>query len=196
MIRGVKVSDVTCLKRNEGKGSKTAFVFSCPGLEEAKNNRLVSGNTGKNLSALIKVLRDEYDLSHYFHSENRYDYRITNASEKIYYKAKDGKTEASIKEIMEKDNLERLYGDLKGFELIIAFGDRAKMATEKCEDRLEGSHILLVRHLSYQSINQIKQDIHGKEITNLDKKSGPINTYKRLQVIGKEVAEALYLSDL
>lgn len=177
------------LPRNEGKNSLVAFVFSCPGSLEEKNKQLVQGQTGHNLNRLIGIIREEPRYQYYFNYENRFDYRITNSSNLIHYKAKDGVSEPSNGEIMSLDNLSRLIKDLKGFELVITFGDKAKLAVNSCRNQLGNPHIINVRHLGFQSINQIKKDCNDEEIlsSNGDPAVGKQNTKRRLEVIAKEI---------
>lgn len=177
------------LSRNEGKNNKVAFVFSCPGAAEEKNNRLVSGTTGKNLNKIICILRQDFSCEHIFDSENRYDYRITNASMKVHYKSKDGRSEPTKKEITALENIQRLTEDLKEYKIIITFGNNAKFAVNQCKDKFENLKIIDVRHLGLQSLNQIKTDIDGKEISNPnnDKNTGNLNTLRRLKVVAKEI---------
>lgn len=181
------------LERNEGKNKKIAFVFSCPGAAEEKHNKLVSGTTGKNLNKIIHILRQDFSLEHIFNSEDRYHYRITNASMKVHYKAKDGRSEPTKKEILNVENIQRLTEDLRGFEVIISFGNNANFAVNYCKDKLENPKIINVRHLGLQSLNQIKVDVDGEDISNpnSDKDTGNANTLKRLKVVAKKIADQL-----
>ena len=181
------------LQRNEGKNKKVAFVFSCPGAAEEKSNILVSGTTGKNLNKIIYILRQNFSCENLFDSEDRYDYRITNASMKVHYKAKDGRSEPTKKEIIDAENLKRLAEDLEGYEFIITFGNNANLAVNHCKDKLGSRKIIGVRHLGLQSLNQIKVDVDGEDISNPnnDKNTGNTNTLKRLKVVAKEIANGL-----
>jgi len=181
------------LPRNEGKNFLIAFVFSCPGSLEEKNKQLVQGQTGNNLTKLIHIIRKDRAYRQYFDSENRFDYRITNASTIIHYKAKDGTSEPSKGEILCKENLDRLVDDLKGYKIIITFGEKAKIALKACEDNLRHPQIIHVQHLGFQSLNQIKKDCHGNDLlsSNGDQVVGKSNTHARLEVIAKEVTSKI-----
>ncbi|WP_303860744.1 hypothetical protein [Alkalibaculum bacchi] len=181
------------LERNEGNNKKIAFVFSCPGAAEEKSNILVSGTTGKNLNKIIQILRQDFSCEHLFDSEDRYDYRITNASMKVHYKAKDGRSEPTKKEITDSENLRRLTEDLECYEFIITFGNNANFAVNHCKDKLVNQKIINVRHLGLQSLNQIKVDVDGEDISNPnnDKDTGNANTLKRLKVVAKEIGNQL-----
>jgi len=177
------------ISRNDGKNTQVAFVFSCPGAVEEKSKILVNGVTGSNLTKLIEIIRKNEMYKNYFDSENRYDYRITNASEIVHYKKKDGISEASDKEIMSQKNIERLIDDLIGFSVIITFGDKSYNAVKYCENKIGNTKIINVRHLSMLSINQIKYDCNGIKICNpnKDKNIGKKNTYIRLNTIAKKI---------
>lgn len=181
------------LPRNEGKNSLIAFVFSCPGSLEEKNKQLVQGQTGTNLTELIRILREDKVHQKLFDSENRFDYRITNASNAIHYKAKDGISEPTNAEIMSEENINRLIDDLKGYKIIITFGEKANAAVNACQGKIDDPKIIRIRHLGFQSINQIKVDNTGKEIRSSygDSTVGKENTQRRLRVIAKELASQL-----
>lgn len=104
---------------NHGKSKKIALVFSCPGQEEDKLGRPTAGQTGENLEVFLAALLGTATV-------NRYDYRITNAFDKVFYESKDGRTEATTEEVMSQQNLKRLYEEVADIEeLIIAFGNKA-----------------------------------------------------------------------
>lgn len=44
---------------NKGKNNKIAFVFSCPGQEEEKENKPVAGGTGDNLEEILTKIINE-----------------------------------------------------------------------------------------------------------------------------------------
>lgn len=181
------------LSRNEGKNKKVAFVFSCPGRVEEENNKLVSGTTGENLNKIIHILREDFSRKDIFDSTDRYDYRITNASMKVHYAGKDGKSEPDKQEITDQGNIRRLVEDLKGYVIIITFGEKAYSAVNYCKTQLLNCMIIKVRHLGLRSLNQIKEDVHGENISNPnnDKDTGNANILKRLKVIAEEIAEQL-----
>ncbi len=177
------------VSRNEGlPGMKTAFLFSCPGQEEMKSGRLVNGQTGKNLDRLLCFLHEQRpDL---FPETNRYAYRITNSSEQVHFKAHDGRTEPSEKEIALPENLSRLKEDLRGFELVITFGRCASFAAQRLSDDKTAPlpRFISCRHLSFLSLNSsIKTDVHGSPILRND----PQATDKRLMVVAGQVLSQL-----
>ena len=175
------------VKRNEGiPGIKTAFIFACPGQEEEKSGRLVNGQTGKNLDAMLGYLKAE--MPELFPSVDRYDYRITNSSESVHYMAFDGRTEPSRKEIKSPENLERLASDISGYDVIITFGNSAAFAAEKIKGRFPDVRFLYSRHLSFLSLNSgIKTDIDGNPI----QRGAPDSTAKRLEVAADEILRQL-----
>ena len=63
--------------------SKVCFIFSCPGREELIQNQVCSGETGENLDKLLKILTGLN--GEVFHSSDRYEYDILNASDKVHF---------------------------------------------------------------------------------------------------------------
>lgn len=188
-MQGGNALETLTVKRNEGKKEiKTAFVFSCPGQEELKSGKLVNGQTGKNLDGMLSILKQQYpDI---FPSADRYDYRITNSSENVHYKALDNRSEPKTKEITAPENLKRLYDDLCGYEYIITFGRCAALAVEEMlgNKNISGVKTMYSRHLSFLSLNSsIKTDINGEPIPRGDKNG----TYKRLEVAAKNISDQL-----
>ncbi len=177
------------VRRNEGKeGIRTAFVFSCPGQQELKSGKLVNGQTGKNLDGMLAILGKQYpDI---FPSENRYDYRITNSSERVHFKAFDGRTEPQMKEITEKDNLLRLKNDLSGYKYVITFGRCAAAAVSEVCKMFDMKDVVIMysQHLSFLSLNSsIKTDVNGDPIPRGDKNG----TYKRLEAAAKKITDQM-----
>lgn len=181
--------EILTVKRNEGrKDIRTAFIFSCPGQEELKSGKLVNGQTGKNLDMMLSILNKKYP--EIFPSENRYDYRITNSSEQVHYKAYDNRTEPNAKEILSSENIMRLKEDIEGYEYIITFGRCAAMAAEECEKQydLGKTKFMYSQHLSFLSLNSsIKTDVNGEPIVRGQKDS----TYKRLEAAAKKITDQL-----
>ncbi len=177
------------VSRNEGKPDiMTAFLFSCPGQEEEKSGKLVNGQTGKNLDIMLSILNKSHPQL--FPSSDRYDYRITNSSEKIHYKAFDGRSEPSAAEIKSAVNIGRLENDLRGYECVITFGRCAEIAASILSEKESCKNIrfLRSRHLSFLSLNSsIKTDINGNSI----QKGSPDSTYKRLEVAAKNITDQL-----
>ncbi len=163
---------------NKGNRTDIAFVFSVPGQEEEKNNIPVSGQTGKNLDTLLKFLK--------INPIDKYEYRITNSYDKVLYKAKHGKTEASVEDIQESKNIERLIEELKDIEkYIIFFGDKAMSASIYLTSLK--AKFIFCKHLGLQSINQIDRDKEGNIL--LPKKPG--NTEKRLDLLADYIKQQM-----
>ncbi|MCF8298768.1 MAG: hypothetical protein K9J13_14565 [Saprospiraceae bacterium] len=163
---------------NKGNRTDIAFVFSVPGQEEEKNGKPVSGITGDNLDRLLKLLEIEYS--------NKYEFRITNSYDKPLYKAKDGKTEASVEIIQEPKNIERLFKELTDIEkYIIFFGDKSMSASIYLTSLK--AKFVFCKHLGLQSINQIDRDLEGNKL--LPKQS--INTEKRLELLAEYIKQQM-----
>ncbi|WP_116644909.1 uracil-DNA glycosylase family protein [Salinivibrio sp. HTSP] len=129
--------------------SRVAFVFSTPGRIEGEKGRPVSGDTGKNLDAILKHLRD-FDES-LFPSNDRYFYRITNASTKVMFLAQnDGKTEDTDKNISRLSNVERIKREIEGVECVILCGAKAK----KLGKHLDGVIVVESCHMGFRGLRQ------------------------------------------
>ena len=150
------------------KKNKVAFVFSCPGQSEEKAQKPVTGQTGKNLDALLVYLNKKN--STIFRDTDRYAYRITNAWDKVEFESRTGRTEARTKEIVDAKNVSRVKRELDGMDVVIFFGKKA----QRIERLIDFSGIVLtVRHLSLQSINRMTESKEGIE--------------KKLELLGNEI---------
>lgn len=151
---------------NQGKSKKIALVFSCPGQEEDKLRRPTAGQTGENLEFFLKTLFDKSSI-------DRYDYRITNAFDKVFYESKDGRTEATQEEILADSNIKRLYNELSDIEnVIIAFGNKAKLALDAVLKKHDlKAKIIETKHPGLQAINRFVIDnpnnLSGSDLKNL-----------------------------
>lgn len=177
------------VKRNEGREDiHTAFIFSCPGQEELKSGLLVNGQTGKNLDMMLTFLHAKQpDV---FPSVNRYDYRITNSSETVHFKAHDNRTEPTVAEITAEENLERLKNDISGYDYVITFGRCSAMAADNLKQRGEcrNTVFLYSRHLSFLSLNSsIREDIHGNPI----ERGSEDATAKRLEAAAEQILQQM-----
>lgn len=167
-----------------GKEDKIAFVFSCPGRNEEIAQEPASGITGKNLEILLKILNTKLGDRLSFTREN---ITITNATENIEYKKKTGRTEATPNEVLDANNLKRLYDEIKHInDLIICSGKNADLAISQVLKMHPDviANKVCISHLGMKSINgAIKKDINGTELKNGDAE----NTKKRLEVIASEI---------
>jgi uracil-DNA glycosylase len=141
---------------NEGKeGVTVAFVFSCPGYREEVLGRPVAGHSGANLDFVINRLHDKWPGL--FKYTDRYDYRITNASDCIYHKGLNNRTEPKDTDVLKR--VVELRNELSGIDYVIAFGKKAQMACDKAfEGRPNPPHIIRSVHLSPQAINTMRID--------------------------------------
>ncbi|MCR5202018.1 MAG: hypothetical protein K6D02_02855 [Lachnospiraceae bacterium] len=138
---------------NKGKDSEVIFVFSCPGQEEEKSGKLVTGETGKNMDILVSYLHRH--KPQVFKYKYRYDYQITNASDLVHYKALTGDSEASDSELFAPGNISRLQRETEKSKYIICMGDKAKSAVSKLNINgkiIYGEHIGNVHlNLAYEA---------------------------------------------
>lgn len=149
-----------------GTKNEIAVVFSCPGKEEQRAGKPAAGKTGTNLVLLLGLLNERSDLEF-----TREAITITNAWDQIEYKNETGRSEAKLSEIYASDNLQRLTNELNHINrLIICSGEKAYNAVGKIKDLLNKKvTIVKIRHLGYQSLNQISTDMKGNEILSVKK---------------------------
>lgn len=184
---------------NKGNNiSSVAFIFACPGQKEEAAGKVVAGATGKNLDRLLSILSSSQisEVRRLFPSSNRYDYLITNSSDIIHYPALDGISLPSKKEYREEKNVERLFSELSDSRYIISFGQQAKDVLFNVSHLFHKrgispspNLICNIPHLSFLSLNQIKEDKEGKKI----EKGDPEATEKRLKVVAGMVENALMI---
>lgn len=162
---------------SEGKRKDIALVFSCPGRFEEKAKRPVSGVTGKNLRVLISFL---YKKGFLKSDCNIYDFRITNASDNVFFQKKNGRTQEFDSVLNSERNLKRLHKELKDINgIVICFGDKAKNTVTKMLEKYDGTcsfKPIPIRHLSMLSVNQVKI---SSNIRN--------RTEKRLEILADEI---------
>lgn len=174
----------------KGKKNEITLVFSCPGKAEKIKGEPAAGQTGKNLSQLLKLLSTE-KLSSY--SLLRDDITITNATKKVEYYSKTKRSEASLVEVLNESNITRLYEEIKQTNnIIICFGNNAKIAVDKVIKKYPNDFVGIKRantiHLSMKAINfLIKEDTNNNKIIKGQKG----NTEKRLQVIADNIESQL-----
>jgi len=134
-----------CSYYNEGINREIAFIFSCPGNKEKKNNFPISGATGEAFSLLLKKMKEKELIKEPYNC--RYDFRITNATTNIESKSETNRTEAKNSDVIKTKNKQRLLIEIKDFETIICFGKKAKHIVSQLPT-LKDKKILYVRHLS------------------------------------------------
>lgn len=169
-----------------GNQRKIAVVFSCPGQEEEKQGRPVSGQTGKNLEVLLELLFENKVLDKKLQKK---DLRITNAWDKVLFKSNNLKkrTEATLTEIYSENNLKRVKDELDDIEeIIICFGKKADKALGKPVFADFNATIISCCHLSLQALNSIKY--LKKDVLDNPIESGEAgNTHKRLEVLARRI---------
>lgn len=193
-----------------GSQQKNAFIFSCPGKKErdAVPQGPAKGQTGSNLSTLLEILREEYNML----DMNRDSITISNSWPKVEFKNRvstdPDRTEAKIEEIMSQENLDRLALELGSItNFIFASGINAFVTVLALRYAGKLSHsvkVIKLRHLGLQSLNQIKVDKDNVQIIGYKKAADkPLeesrtlrqirteNTRKRIEKIAYEIHEEL-----
>lgn len=163
---------------NQGKRTDIAFIFSCPGQDEEKAKRPVSGRTGENLEVLLKSLKKDKRFASF---NDRYDFRITNASNRVHYETKTGRSEELDSYLSSSRNLARLskeIADIDGY--VICFGSKPEKTIKKLlkDPKYNKTFFspIYTKHLSIRSLNSI--DV-GKTVNN--------KTEKRLKILAKKI---------
>ena len=143
-----------------GAKNAVAFVFSCPGQKEQEKRKPAAGPTGDNLEEVLCVMRSySYDGTENLKCDDwtRENIWITNAWSRVEYEGHTGRSEATIPEILETENLLRLANELRVIEnVIVCCGDKAQMAvcclySRGCLQNTES--IVCLRHLGGQALN-------------------------------------------
>jgi hypothetical protein len=131
-----------------------AFVFICPGKHEKAANHPCAGVTGKNLDKAIQEL--SIIKNNIFSSNNRVDYVITNAWDKVEYKSLTQRSVPTHFEVSQDNNLKRLASELQGVSYVIACGEHAKLAVYLCSIHYSLKvKIAYANHLSQRAINSL-----------------------------------------
>jgi uracil-DNA glycosylase len=127
-----------------------AFVFSVPGTHESSSKRPVTGDTGVNLCMALELLVEK--KNEVFPSLCRYDYRITNAfATPTSIALGDRYTEASNKQVMQPENIQRVKNEVRGCSYIILCGGRAQKL--RCHLQSEGVTLIEISHISNSGLN-------------------------------------------
>lgn len=190
-----------------GSKNEIAVVLSCPGQaeEQAIPQGPAKGQTGKNLATLLDILSQQKEFS----SLTRDEIVVTNSWDKIEYPDKTDRSEATISEILDPRNLDRLAAEVEGIsKFILCFGDNA-IATIQCLSYAGkvNANVKIVNfvHLGNQALNSsIKYAIDGTEIKCYSKASEKPKDEKRslkkiesdnrilrLEVVAQNIVEQL-----
>lgn len=152
-----KFCDVPKVNANN-RESDIAFVFSCPGQKEKQYNQLCSGQTGKNLERLIEKLNSA--MPDIFRGKHKEDYFITNASNRVHYKALTNSTEPSRKELWIPENMYRLLDELRGRKIVICCGRNSQAIVSKLS---LDAQVINVCHLGNVGLSNTYRGIKGTE---------------------------------
>ena len=158
-------SDATKVHYCEGR-YPVAFVFSVPGSHEVTSGEPVAGVTGENLKYSLKHLHAK--LPSVFPSIERYEYRITNAySEPIAKSRGDKSSQASNSQVLEPDNVARVFHELDGCSLVILCGVKAQLLAQAV--LLSGRTVVCTWHTSNQALSS---KFRSAEVSACEEPSG------------------------
>ena len=165
-----------------GKNSKVCFIFSCPGREELIHGKLCQGDTGENLNKILEILN--VDRPTIFESKVKEEYDILNSTNIVHFNELDHKTEGDKNEINKhKQQLKKYLENNNNLEYVILCGNNAQTVKDVFKDK----KIICSRHLGFQSINQIKTDICGKDISEIVYPRSIDRTKARLEVVAEDI---------
>lgn len=175
-----------------GSNTNVAFVFSCPGRREEAAGRPAAGQTGRNLATLIEALHQRGRTE----IPRREEATVTNAWDRVEYKEKTGRTEASDAEVAQPANLERLAAEIGHIRhWIICFGNKSHHAVSLLHQagKLQaGCRLVNIGHLSMRRLNSISVDSEGQSIHPATAPGeGARNTRRRLEVVAGQVVQAM-----
>jgi uracil-DNA glycosylase len=169
-----RCSEKTLNHINEISGAinnKVAVVLACPGKVEYEEGEICSGETGENLSKLLKFANKQ--MPEIFLYNDICEYRITNASMKVYPNESTTRTVPYFQDITDHDNIKRLAEKLKGMEYIILLGKSAIRAYSELANsfpEFQAKTPIIHGHLSLQRINSsIKLDEDLEKLTQSER---------------------------
>lgn len=156
-----------------------AFVFSAPGTKESNRRRPVAGDTGENLKLALESLSKH--LPNRFSSQDRYDYRITNAiDETLSIALGSRRSEGGARQILDKKNIKRVRDEIEGCEVVVLCGKKAQLLAPW----LESDMLCLIKvcHVGNKGLNGTYR---------LKTESGASPEYRRSQRIALWVESVL-----
>lgn len=160
-----------------------AFILSTPGHQEKTSGRPVAGATGDNLAFALEYLHSCCPAL--FPSPDRYCYRITNAYSKPIAKSLGHRSsEASDSEIRTAENVTRVLNDLKGCDIVILCGLKARLLSGSISG--SGRRIACVCHTSNRGLSSTYSN---QEISKLPTPSA--RRRHRAELWAQEVLECL-----
>lgn len=143
-----------------GRLNRVGVVFSCPGRHEEAAGYPAARATGRNLELLLALLGEALgrdDLT-------RENITITNAWPEVEYRERTGRTEASVREVLAPENVERLKRELdEVVELVIFCGGRAKALAPLLRLR-HRPRMVFIKHPGLRGLSTIRSDADGHPI--------------------------------
>jgi hypothetical protein len=170
-----------------GREKKVAIVLACPGQDEELIGMPAAGPTGQNLKILLDL------LSHQLKRQDliRQNITVTNSSVRVIYGAKDKVTEPTETEVGDAKNICRIYEELREVsDFVIFSGQRAKILMNKLV-LPNNPKFIHIRHLGFQSLNQIKLEDSGNKNENNHTLIEKTNTQRRLEIVVNDIVEQL-----
>ena len=144
---------------SENLGKEVACLGSVPGQCEAQAGRPFSGQSGKNLEAILS------NINYKGEPLSRAKVSIDNSWDRPLWMAKHGVTEATLKQVCSESNLSRLYNDIgKKTKVVIAFGDNAYAAAVELKKKYNLKFtIIKADHPSLAHINRTYKSAKATE---------------------------------
>ncbi len=170
-------------------------ILSCPGKDEEQSNPQMPamGKTGDNLEQLLTLLTPNLQGM----SLTRGNITIANSWDKVEYEVKTGRSEATAVEVLDAQNLDRLYLEIKDTKsVILACGDNAKiaiLALRYAKDFEPNVKFAFIQHLGNRGLNStINRGVNGtKLISTNSAKIKKKNRIARLTVVMHDILTQL-----
>lgn len=112
--------------------SGIGFLYICPGRYEERAGYPCAGQTGLMLEAALPLLVAK--MPNIFTSAERKRYLITNAWPKVEFKRKTGRSVPLKSDVASRANVEGLYQEIKALRYVVACGNLAHFAIERCQE--------------------------------------------------------------
>lgn len=167
--------------RERGTG-RNVVIASCPGQAEEAAGMPFAGQTKSTYEEFAGQMGPEW---------GRGSAHILEATERVEYRKKTGRTEATPAEVRQPENLARLASQIPAdADNIVALGKNAGIAVDALREAgmlPESARTATSRHIGFQGLNQIREDTEGRPLIPGE----PGNTQKRVEVVVKEVRHQL-----
>lgn len=177
------------------QNSNICFVLSCPGEKELLEGRVCCGDTGANLEKLISELLGCNWISITEGGNNgderRYNFNIINASDRVYFRGYNGKSEPSDDEVKSPDNIERIEQEISKsyIEYFVLCGEKAELLQTdlaKIKDKAKFSTVCHLGDVGIRNTYRISKTktVTGKMLASVPEED---RDSERIKLIAKTI---------